>query len=236
MPITSAQDLQLAIINILVICLQLDSQILVDYKLTNMAFIDWPVRLKDNSPRCELLGSFAIVVQASMGLLAVASLVFKRYREHPRRPWWVWFFDVLKQVFGAAGLHTINLLMSILFSSSEEPGVDDNPCTWYFVNILLDTTVGVPLLWFCLYMVHTCAFRLGITGIISGQYGHPPRWLAFFKQASLYLIALIGMKILLYIFAWWTPFVDDFGELLISWTDFDGRVQVAFVMLIFPLV
>lgn len=197
----------------------------------------WPsIHLRDDSSQCELLGSFAIIVQISMGLLAVASLVFKRYREHFRRPWWVWFFDVLKQVFGAAGLHVINLLMSILFSSSEEPGVDDNPCTWYFVNILLDTTVGVPLLWFCLYVVHNCAFRLGITEIISGQYGRPPRWRAFIKQASLFLLGLIGMKILLYIFAWCTPFVDDFGNFLISWTDFDSRVQVAFVMMVFPLV
>jgi hypothetical protein len=185
---------------------------------------------------CQLLGPFALIVQVSMGLLAVLSLVIKRNREHPRRPWWIWFFDVSKQVIGAAGLHFLNLLASIIFSNSEEPGMDDNPCNWYFLNILLDTTIGIPTLWFFLYLVHTACFRMGLKGIVSGQYGHPPQWTAFFKQVALYMMALVGMKIVLYLFVWWTPFMDDLGAFLISWTRFDPRVQVGFVMMVFPTV
>ena len=31
------------------------------------------------------------VVQALMGILVVSSLLYKRYRERPRRPWRIWF-------------------------------------------------------------------------------------------------------------------------------------------------
>ncbi|CAN6663422.1 hypothetical protein TRVA0_035S00364 [Trichomonascus vanleenenianus] len=186
--------------------------------------------------RCQLLGPFALLVQSLMGVIAILSLVVKRNREYPQRPWKIWLFDVMKQVFGAAGLHFLNVLASILFSESGEPDLDRNPCTWYFLNVLVDTTIGVPVLWFFLFIVHTVAYRLNVREIVSGQYGHPPRWRAFFKQAVLYLIALILMKIMLYAFFWWMPFVDELGQFLISWTDFSPVLQVTFVMMLFPLV
>jgi hypothetical protein len=39
---------------------------------------------------CRLLGPFALFVQALMGVVVVGSLVYKRTREKPRRPWRVW--------------------------------------------------------------------------------------------------------------------------------------------------
>jgi hypothetical protein len=187
--------------------------------------------------RCQLLGPFALIVQSSMGLIAFLSLVYKRSKEHPPRPWWIWLFDVMKQVMGAAGIHVFNVTFSILFNSFlNEPGIDDNPCVWYFLNILMDTTIGVPVLWFFLYIFHTLAVRMGIKEVLSGEYGTPPRWRAFFKQASLYMVSMICMKLVLYLFFWWMPFIDYFGALLISWTQFDPRVEVVFVMMVFPLV
>lgn len=196
----------------------------------------WITPTTEGEPECELLGPFALIVQGSMGLIAVLSLVYKRNQENPRRPWWIWFFDVSKQIVGSAGLHMLNLLMSIIFSQSGLPELDDNPCTWYFLNILVDTTLGVPVLWFFLFILHTTAFRLGVKDILSGEYGEPPKWSAFLKQAVLYLIAMCLMKCVLYLFFWWMPFIDDLGQFLISWTGFDARVQVIFVMLVFPLI
>lgn len=191
-------------------------------------------------PQCELLGPLALVIQCSMGALAILSLVVKRSYESPPRPWWIWFFDVSKQVFGALGLHMINLLLSILSSHSGEPDTDNNPCNWYFLNLLLDTTLGVPLLWFFLYIIHMTAFRIGITEIISGQYGEPPRWSAFIKQASLYLLGMVCMKSILYSVTQTVPWLDDLGEFLLSWTNRSPELQVVFVMLVsfnrlFPL-
>lgn len=196
----------------------------------------WRLTPLADEGQCQLLGTFALVVQGSMGGIAVLSLVWKRNHENHPRPWWIWFFDVMKQVIGAASLHMMNLVASILFSESGFPDIDTNPCTWYFLNVLLDTTIGVPVLWLFLYLVHSMAAKVGITEVTSGVYGHPPLWRAFFKQAFLYCVAMIFMKIILALFAWWMPFLDDLGNFLISWTSFDPRLQVAFVMLLFPFV
>lgn len=185
-----------------------------------------------DGPQCELLGPLALCIQASLGGLAILSLAVKRSYENPPRPWWIWFFDVSKQVFGALGLHTINLILSILSSHSDEPDVDNNPCNWYFLNLLLDTTLGVPILWFFLYIIHMTAFRMGVTEIISGQYGDPPRWSAFFKQAGLYLLGMMCMKSVLYSITQMVPWLDDFGEFLLSWTNKNPELQVVFVMLV----
>lgn len=188
-----------------------------------------------DEPTCELLGPVSLLLQLIMGGIAILSLVVKRRYENPRRPWRVWFFDVGKQVLGALMLHFLNLLASILFSD-DSSGMDENPCTWYFLNVLFDTTIGVPLLWACLYYVYTVAFKLKMTKIISGRYGDPPEFAAFAKQAALYMIALILAKIFLYLILYTVPFLDNWGAYLISWTNFDLRVQILFVMFIFPCV
>lgn len=104
---------------------------------------------------CRLLGPFALIVQAALGFLALSSLVFKRWRERPRRPIKIWFFDVSKQVVGSAVLHILNLLMSMFsaadfelahkaqelsesFQNSKTNEV--NPCSWYLINIAIDVS------------------------------------------------------------------------------------------------
>lgn len=104
---------------------------------------------------CRLLGPFALIVQACLGFLALSSLVFKRWRERPRRPIKIWFFDVSKQVVGSAVLHILNLLMSMFSAADFElahkaqelsesfqnsKNKDVNPCSWYLINIAIDVS------------------------------------------------------------------------------------------------
>lgn len=107
---------------------------------------------------CRLLGPFALIVQACLGVLAMSSLVFKRWQERPRRPFKIWFFDVSKQVVGTALLHVLNLLMSIIsaqdfelahkaqeLSASFQNTVtkEVNPCSWYLINIAIDVSLNL---------------------------------------------------------------------------------------------
>ena len=113
---------------------------------------------------CRLLGPFAIFVQGALGLLAMLSLVYKRYRERPQRPLKIWFFDVSKQVWGSVLVHIANLLMSMLSSgqfsikvspiSIEARAVVElvgrivdttgkyqpNPCSFYLLNLAIDVS------------------------------------------------------------------------------------------------
>jgi hypothetical protein len=106
---------------------------------------------------CQLLGPFAILVQGSLGCLALLALVYKRWRERPQRPLKIWFFDVSKQVVGSVLVHIANLLMSMLssgqFSIKLDAGsvvarmVDDsgkykpNPCSFYLLNLAIDVSI-----------------------------------------------------------------------------------------------
>ena len=93
---------------------------------------------------CQLLGPFAIFIQAALGGLALLSLVFKRWRERPQRPLKIWGFDVSKQVVGSILLHLANLAMS-MFSSGQltvTPAnvaeYQANPCSFYLLNLAID--------------------------------------------------------------------------------------------------
>lgn len=106
----------------------------------------------DDTGECHLLGPFALIIQGALGLLAISVLIFKRWRETPRRPVKIWFFDASKQVFGSALLHMANLFMSMLSSGSfdvtvtaiaDDGGKKPNPCSFYLLNIAVD--VRMPL-------------------------------------------------------------------------------------------
>ena len=116
----------------------------------------------DENPReCRLLGSFALLVQAALGGLALLSLVYKRWKERPQRPVKIWFFDASKQVFGSVLVHVANVFMSMLTSGRlsimnpapprkafamirDEPYIP-NPCSFYLLNLGIDVRVQ-PLL------------------------------------------------------------------------------------------
>ena len=94
--------------------------------------------------KCELLGPFAIIVQAALGGLALLSLVYKRWKERPQRPLKIWGFDVSKQVVGSILLHLANLLMSMISSGDLTPSPSTssdykaNPCSFYLLNLAID--------------------------------------------------------------------------------------------------
>ena len=110
-----------------------------------------PMDEEKGDGECNLLGDFALLVQGALGLLAVSSLAVKRWREHPRRPVKIWFFDASKQVFGSVLLHLANVLMSMLSSgkfdvaaktnlAESDEGDQPNPCSFYLLNLAIDVS------------------------------------------------------------------------------------------------
>lgn len=95
---------------------------------------------------CDLLGPFALIIQAALGALALLSLVFKRWRERPQRPVKIWAFDASKQVVGSMLLHIANLLMSMLSSGqlaitlTNAGDYQANPCSFYLLNLAIDVS------------------------------------------------------------------------------------------------
>ena len=95
---------------------------------------------------CRLLGPFALFIQGALGILALGSLVFKRWRERPQRPLKIWAFDASKQVVGSSLLHLANLFMSMLSSGELTPSpkagdYQANPCSFYLLNLAIDVSI-----------------------------------------------------------------------------------------------
>ncbi|KAK3953228.1 vacuolar membrane protein-domain-containing protein [Pseudoneurospora amorphoporcata] len=231
----------------------------------------------DNNTECRLLGSFAILVQIALGCLAISSLVYKRWRERPQRPVKIWFFDVSKQVFGSVLVHAANVFMSMLTSGKFEIKVLDpvavavgtkmvkraveygvlsargedeytpNPCSFYLLNLAIDTTIGIPIL---ILLVRLLSRGLTYTplgqppeSLQSGNYtplysppGTKPRWAWWFKQSIIYFIGLMGMKFFVLIIFMVFPWISRVGDWALGWTEGNERLQIAFVMMIFPLI
>lgn len=209
---------------------------------------------ENNGGECQLLGPFAVIVQAALGLLALLSLVFKRWRERPQRPVKVWAFDASKQVFGSALLHLANLLMS-MFSSGElgeqlvnaaattvgaEKVYQPNPCSYYLLNLAIDTTLGIPILICILKVLSVGASYTPLArppeSIKSGNYGNPPRATWWLKQSFIYFAGLVGMKFCVFIIFQLCPWIVQVGDWALRWTEGNEAIQIAFVMLIFPLI
>lgn len=211
-----------------------------------------PHHKEPTSGDCRLMGPFAIFVQLGLGGLALMSLVFKRWRERPQRPVKIWFFDVSKQVFGSVLVHMANVFMSLLTSgrfnmsfvaqdvgTAEEPYVP-NPCSFYLLNLAIDTTLGIPILIFLLH-VTTAAVSytpLGrpLESIQSGNYGRPPNAWWWLKQSIIYFCGLFGMKICVLIIFLTMPWISRVGDWALSWTDGNEELQIVFVMMLFPLI
>ncbi|KAJ3374953.1 hypothetical protein GGF31_005675 [Allomyces arbusculus] len=189
-----------------------------------------------DAPQCELLDDFAIGVQLLMGSTALASLLIKRHREHPRRAMNVWLCDASKQAFGASMVHALNVLVSLVAGANPE-SPSQNPCVFYFLNVGIDTTVGVYVLFLWLRAVHTAVRWCGVASadLQSGYYGDPPRFTAWVKQTMLFSLCLFLMKVCVAVTIAMVPFLETIGRIALAPFP-DTRSEVVFVMLVFPLI
>ncbi|AEO70455.1 uncharacterized protein THITE_61368 [Thermothielavioides terrestris NRRL 8126] len=211
---------------------------------------------------CRLLGSFAILVQLALGALALLSLVYKRWRERPQRPVRIWWFDVSKQVFGSVLVHAANVFMSMLtsgrFNLRVNPGGDGsgsgggsnsgddggvyvpNPCSFYLLNLAIDTTIGIPIL---IVIVRVLTRLVAFTplgqppeSIQSGNYGSPPNAWWWLKQSIIYFCGLMGMKFCVLVIFMMLPWLPHIGDWALGWTEGNEKLQIVFVMMLFPLI
>ena len=104
-------------------------------------------------PPCRLLaGPAAAAAQLSLAGVVLAVLLWKRAREHPRRPLDVWGADVSKQVVGSAAAHAAGLAVALAAAAAQARAAPPSAarpvaseCGWYAVAFTVDTAVGTWL-------------------------------------------------------------------------------------------
>ncbi|KAI8639254.1 vacuolar membrane protein-domain-containing protein [Parasitella parasitica] len=194
--------------------------------------------LKQDEKSCQLLDGFGILIQFLLAFTALLTLIYKRSKETPQRPLQIWALDVSKQFFGAGMIHFINIAISY-YASKPTSGPTTNLCVWYFLNVGIDTTFGIVLLWVWFTLLMNAFEKFNFNVGETGEYGPPPLsrmiW-PWMRQMSVFLLAQIVTKACLYEIVINSPWLFWLGELCISWARQDPKIQVVFVMLIFPLI
>ena len=70
----------------------------------------------------------------------------------------------------------------------------------------------------------------------SGCYGSPPKAWWWLKQSVIYFCGLLGMKVCVLIIFMMFPFISRVGDWALGWTEGNERLQIIFVMMLFPLI
>lgn len=150
---------------------------------------------------CSLLpGLFGVAVQGMLFLMSLLVLVMKKKREEmtmggEARDWSTFIFDSSKQLIGAGFVHGLNLVCANLLGGKFE----GNGCDWYWLNIMIDTTIGVGIEYLILYALtqalESCGcrpqgfFRSG-EYLTEGEFD----WTRYASQVVMWLVCVTGMK------------------------------------------
>jgi len=188
---------------------------------------------------CQLVASkFGWYLQIFLGTVCFISLIGKRFTDRVRRPWKVWFFDTAKQGFGATTVHFLNILLSMALGRWLD--VDADPCNWYFINLTLDSTVGV-LVCFILLRTMQCIYRSKCVNrpelAMSGEYGDPPSCRMFCRQLlDWQLLVILEKSLMALVVVKATTQMTALSGFLLGWLDDYPRVKLITVMVVTPLV
>jgi len=175
---------------------------------------------------CELMGAVGILLQIGLAFASLSTLLFKRYRERPRRAWKIWAFDAIKQACSQGLLHILNVLLSLTFA---------DPCVQYFLNLIFDTTIGVLILSGLVWFTKRVIKRLRLNSMTFGEYGHPPKVVRFLKQLALFLVLSAIMKVIIYALLL-IPFFAIIATWMLSPLKGKPVIELLVVMVFTPLI
>ncbi|XP_032724180.1 store-operated calcium entry regulator STIMATE isoform X1 [Lontra canadensis] len=155
-----------------------------------------PSTVASGAGRCEsgaLMHSFGIFLQGLLGVVAFSTLMLKRFREpkHERRPWRIWFLDTSKQAIGMLFIHFANVYLADL--------TEEDPCSLYLINFLLDATVGMLLIYVGVRAVSVLVEWQQWESLRFGEYGDPLQCGAWVGQCALYIVIMIFEKSVVFI-------------------------------------
>jgi len=187
--------------------------------------------------QCLLLpGVFGLLVQGLLFAVCCGVLAFKYYRFHEGRTLREFLLDSSKQLVGAGWIHVANLLCAVVLGAHFE----GDGCTWYWVNIMVDTTAGVYVEYLLLELFtaaaefvwpHSDDFHTGEYKDASGQLV----WEKYAKQLGVWLLCVTFMKfiVVLTMLMLHNTFYD-ISSAVLSLFSWSPRLELFMVMIVTP--
>eukprot|EP00927_Polykrikos_kofoidii_P048459 TRINITY_DN42730_c0_g1_i1.p1 TRINITY_DN42730_c0_g1~~TRINITY_DN42730_c0_g1_i1.p1 ORF type:complete len:258 (+),score=15.09 TRINITY_DN42730_c0_g1_i1:101-775(+) len=150
---------------------------------------------------CKVLsGLFAIFIQGILFIISIGVLALKFKLDPAGRTLTQFVFDSSKQIVGAGWIHVLNLAFSVVLESATTGG---DQCAWYWIEIMVDTTLGVGVEYVILLgLVHLLAKFVSRevaleatsgTYMLDGQF----QWGSYSRQLGVWLVAVSSMKIVM---------------------------------------
>ncbi|XP_056116430.1 transmembrane protein 110, like [Rhinichthys klamathensis goyatoka] len=176
----------------------------------------------------SLMDGFSVFIQGLLAVLAFSTLMLKRFREPVgiRRPWRIWIFDTSKQAIGALCMHFANIFLSTL--------TNEDPCSLYLLNFLLDATLGMLVIWVGVKVVSKIVEHKHLTLLMFGEYGDPPRVAAWLSQCSVYLL-IVALEKSVVTLVLLVPGWTNLEEVVLDYIP-NPQLELAIVMLIVPFI
>lgn len=193
---------------------------------TNTSVSDSPAPGTDTRG-CEngaLMDSFGIFLQGLLAMMAFSILMLKRFREpkHERRPWRIWFLDTSKQAIGMLFIHFANVYLSDL--------TEEDPCSLYLINFLLDASLGMLLIYAGVRAVSAIVEWRQWESLRFGEYGEPVQCTAWLGQCILYILIMMFEKVLIML----VLLIPQWKKLALLNPIQNPDLELAIVMLIVP--
>ncbi|XP_014243984.1 store-operated calcium entry regulator STIMATE-like [Cimex lectularius] len=143
---------------------------------------------------------------------------------HKRRPLLIWWLDISKQGIGAFIAHTSNITLSEFFLG--------DPCTWYVANVLLDTSIGLLIIYLGIRTCHYVFKRKGYAVLRMGDYGTPPSFSVWAVQCAVYAFIVFVQKafVVFVMDVFWDRIKD------VVYPVVNEKVQKTLVLLVIPLI
>ncbi|XP_017305789.1 store-operated calcium entry regulator STIMATE [Ictalurus punctatus] len=172
----------------------------------------------------DLMDSFGIFLQGLLGVVAFSTLMLKRFREpkHERRPWRIWFLDTSKQAIGMLFIHFANVYLSDL--------TEEDPCSLYLINFLLDATLGMLVIYGGVKAVSAVVEWRQWDSLRFGEYGEPVQCTAWAGQCALYILIMMFEKVFIIL----VLLIPQWKKLAMLNPITNPQLELALVMLIVP--
>lgn len=173
-----------------------------------------------------LIDVFGWFLQVLLACLAFTCLIAKRFCEPKteRRSWLIWFYDTSKQGLGALAIHLANVWLAGQYTG--------DPCTWYIINFLLDSSIGLLIIFIGIRISQRLSKKPGWEAINFGEYGDPPSMNAWLAQCCLYIGLMVIVKTCITLLMQ-LNFWERVRDFILSPID-NPKVELAFVMLVIP--
>ena len=206
--------------------------------------MSFQVQNSNQVEKCEFFGTVGIINQTILGILTFSSLIIKRFVEKPRRHWFIWFFDVLKQIISALTLYSANMTFSYIVSNNKE---NASLCSVYFMNLFMGCLGGyfVTKYYITLFYYLKGKYKLRIylndiyyeecTDEENKKYYKIKKYIYLFEAISWTLIQLIWKVFLLIVFYNFSFIFITIGDKVLM--PFPNKnLKLFMVLCFFPLV